>query len=262
MATIDDIAQRLARLEEREMNDTMEKLKEIDAKISRLKGDTLWRFIVQTILAPLTIVAVGLIVNWQIERNKAANDRIEAAREMIPLLFDNSPSKAFATERLLARIVDPEIADELHKIVSDHYNAEIETNLRNGDTATAAKVLAAAEKSGGEAGKNVVGTIGQDSARFLMLRRFNGKAADAAAMEREGFQHLLAGRYDDAIRAFASAEKIYPTYHSVYEIGRLLRERRSDLENPTARKEILARIEKTYMVPADLRPRFAATARE
>jgi len=256
MPTIEDLEQRLGKLEDRDKADVMAKLKEIDEKMSKLKGDNIWRFVVQTILAPLTIVAVGLIVNWQIERNKAANDRIEAAREMIPLLFDNSPDKAFATEALLATIIDPDIADELHKIVARHYSAVIQTSLASGDTATAAKVLAAAEHSGGEAATVVVDSIKQNNVDYKRLQSFTNKSSVAETKEREGFQNLLAGNYNGAISAFQAAEKAYPSYHSVYEIARILQSRRIDLDDPLRRREILKEIATSYMVPSDLRQKM------
>lgn len=258
MPTVEDLEQRLSKLEDRDKADVMAKLKEIDEKMSRLKGDNIWRFVVQTILAPLTIVAVGLIVNWQIERTKAANDRIGAAREMIPLLFDNSPDKAFATEALLARIIDPDIADELHKIVARHYSGVIQKSLASGDTATAARILAAAEHSGGEAATVVVDSVRQNNTKYWKLQSYTSKSSIAEGKEREGFQNLLAGNYDGAIQAFEAAEKAYPSYHSVYEIGRLLKSRRSELDDPVKRGEILNEIASSYMVPSDLRQKMKA----
>jgi hypothetical protein len=253
MATLDDLEQRLLRLEERDRADVMKRLQEIDAKVSKMKGESLWRFIVQVILAPLIIVAVGLIVNWQVERNKAENDRIAAAREMIPLLFDDSPDKAFATEKLLARIIDPEIADDLHEIVARHYVLVIQTSLATGDTATAARVLAAAENSGGAAADVVVDSLRRDVKSYAKIQKYADRSAVAGAKEREGFDNMLAGKFDAAILAFGEAEAVYPSYHSVYEIGRLLQNRRNDLSDAAGRKEVFQRIADLYLVPSDIR---------
>ena len=166
------------------------------------------------------------------------------------------------TEALLAKIIDPDIADELHNIVARHYASVIQKSLASGDTATAARVLAAAEHSGGEAATVVVDSIRQNNAEYHRLQSFWSKSSIAEAKEREGFQNLLTGNYDGAISAFQAAEKAYPSYHSVYEVGRILQRRRTDLDDPVKRNEILSDIARTHMVPADLRQKLATQKSE
>ena len=76
----------------------------------------------------------------------------------------------------------------------------------------------------------------------------------AAQKEREGFEYLLAGEYDRAIEAFEDTEVIYPAFHQVYEIGRLLRGNRSKLDIPDERRKIFNKIVKKYSweAPQDL----------
>jgi len=76
----------------------------------------------------------------------------------------------------------------------------------------------------------------------------------ATQKEREGFEYLLAGEYDRAIEAFEDAEVIYPSFHQVYEIRRLLRGNRSKLDIPNERRKIFDKIVKKYSweVPQDL----------
>ncbi len=76
----------------------------------------------------------------------------------------------------------------------------------------------------------------------------------AAERERQGFELILAGRYDEAIQAFTEAEDAYPTYHQVYEIGRLLSRNRTALADPAQRRAVLKRIVDEYgwNAPEDL----------
>lgn len=72
------------------------------------------------------------------------------------------------------------------------------------------------------------------------------KFQKASKSERDGFTALLEGRYDDSIAAFEEAERIYPAYHQVYEIGRLLREERNNLTEPEKRKQVFHKIVNKY----------------
>ena len=64
----------------------------------------------------------------------------------------------------------------------------------------------------------------------------------------------MAGEYDRAIEAFEDTEIIYPTFHQVYEIGRLLRGNRSKLDIPDERRKVFLEIVEKYSweAPRDL----------
>lgn len=79
------------------------------------------------------------------------------------------------------------------------------------------------------------------------------RSGTAASLEQEGFRALLDGRYDDATKAFDAAEAAYPTYHSVYEIGRELRAERDKLNDPQHRKEVINHILNTWRVPMEFK---------
>jgi hypothetical protein len=76
----------------------------------------------------------------------------------------------------------------------------------------------------------------------------------ASQKEREGFQNLIAGKYDDAIKSFQDSEGTYPGYHSVYELAKLIRSRRQDMNDESKRKEVFQLIldKYSYGVPSDL----------
>lgn len=85
-----------------------------------------------------------------------------------------------------------------------------------------------------------------------------GRADRAAAAERRGFQALLERDYETALRAFDQAREIWPEYHNVAEIGRLLRDWQDRLEGsngsawPRLYREILTKY--SWGLPEDLRP--------
>jgi tetratricopeptide (TPR) repeat protein len=82
----------------------------------------------------------------------------------------------------------------------------------------------------------------------------------ATAKERQGFEDLVAGRFDAAIAAFQEAESIYPSFHQVYEIARVLEKRRNDLKDEEARRRVLEHIvsELAWEAPDDLLARLKA----
>ena len=79
--------------------------------------------------------------------------------------------------------------------------------------------------------------------------------------ERQGFEYILSNNIDGAIRAFAKAEKIWPTYHNVSEIRDLLESKRpslgaaSETERDRVWQEIYGEILSKYSwgMPSDVR---------
>jgi len=76
----------------------------------------------------------------------------------------------------------------------------------------------------------------------------------ALEKEREGFQALIAGNYDGAMAAFQASEDAYNSFNNVYELARLLRSNKSQMNNPAKRKEVFQTIVKKYSfgAPRDL----------
>jgi predicted nucleic acid-binding Zn-ribbon protein len=56
--------------------------------------------------------------------------------------------------------------------------------------------------------------------------------------EREGFQNLIAGNYNSAIAAFQASEETYHTFHNLYDIARLLKQNKSQMNDPAMKKEV------------------------
>lgn len=85
----------------------------------------------------------------------------------------------------------------------------------------------------------------------------DSRTARAAAAERRGFQALLDRDVAAAIAAFDEARGIWPDYHNVAELGRVLRARRENLADPDSAawprlyRDILTHY--SWGLPADLR---------
>jgi hypothetical protein len=90
-----------------------------------------------------------------------------------------------------------------------------------------------------------------------------GKLQLAKDKEREGFQSLIDGDYDNASAAFQAAESSYNGYHNVYELARILRENKSQMSDPAKKKEIFQRIvrDHSYGAPPDLWERVKTIAK-
>lgn len=68
----------------------------------------------------------------------------------------------------------------------------------------------------------------------------------ALEYEEKGFQFLIKGEYEKAIESFESAEKVYTSFHQVYEIARLLKKEQANMANAFVRKEVFNRIINEY----------------
>jgi hypothetical protein len=95
--------------------------------------------------------------------------------------------------------------------------------------------------------------VGNDG--IAVIQKEKGFTQTAAEKEREGFLNLRDGKFDDALASFEAAEKIFPTYHNLYEISSLLRKEKTNFSNPESRKKILSQIVNEYSwgMPDDIK---------
>jgi len=90
--------------------------------------------------------------------------------------------------------------------------------------------------------------------RTAAVEAVSSRTQQAAAAERRGFEALLERDLTAAIAAFDEARRIWPDYHNVAELGRVLRSRladRADPDWPLLYREILTRY--SWGMPEDLR---------
>jgi hypothetical protein len=101
------------------------------------------------------------------------------------------------------------------------------------------------------------------STGIALITRAKNNLDEAAEKERDGFQALIDGNYSKAASAFEASEKAYPTYHWVYELGRLLKSHQSAWNDPSAMKPILQQIVSKYAygAPPDIFEQLRAKAK-
>jgi hypothetical protein len=235
---------------------------ELADRISKLEKEGKLKFFVQYLLSPLLIISVGTFINWRIEQGKAEAQRLELAQKMITTMFSGNADQAFATERLLTKVVDPDYAADLHQSVARYYQNKVDASIKQGDVEGAARIVSAARTIGGTAADQVVQSVDQNQTQKNTIQAYTSKSQEAAQKEREGFEKLITGDYDSAAASFEAAEQAYHSYHSAYEIAHLLRLRSADLNDPARRKAVLQEIvsRHAYGAPPDLLQRLRELA--
>lgn len=80
------------------------------------------------------------------------------------------------------------------------------------------------------------------SSAIEFIKQDNRNHAEADQHERDGFQKLIDGKFEDAKQEFAAAESAAPTIHNAFEIRNLLEAKKSDLADTNKRNEVLRQI--------------------
>ena len=227
---------------------------ELEVRLHKLESQSSLKFFVQYLLSPLLIISVGAFLNWNIERNKTENQRVELAQKMIPTLFSDKPQEAIATEKLMRKILDKEIADEFKDLVVKFNLAQLADGIKKGDIDGVNKQLSAAKTIGGDAANQIIDSVAQNPEQSNRIQELKSKAEKASEKEREGYLKLIEGDYESAITAFQDAENAFNSYHQAYEIVRFLKSRKQDLNDPMRRTAVFQEIVKTYSAyaPKDL----------
>jgi hypothetical protein len=117
---------------EDEMKTTEELAAEVEAisetveKLQR-ERDGFWRFALQYLISPLLVVVLGFVFSWRIEELKQAVEQsslsvkqAEAAQKMLNELFSDNPERTLIADRLMHKIVEKALADEISQIVKEY----------------------------------------------------------------------------------------------------------------------------------------------
>lgn len=231
---------------------------ELETRLVKIEKQSSSRFFIQYLLSPLLVLIVGATINYkvsnEIEKAKSDIQRIDLAQKMIPIIFAGNPDQAFATQRLINKVVDTKTAIELEDIITKYYKAKIETDLNTGNIQSAIKTIEAAKAIGGQSAEQVIQSVKEDKEKDKVIKTYSIKFQKASQKEREGFEALIAGKYDDAIKAFQDSESIYNSYHQVYELARLINDHKQEMIDENKRNEIFKLIidRYSYRAPQDL----------
>ncbi|MCP5107594.1 MAG: hypothetical protein GY950_29670 [bacterium] len=221
----------------------MEEIKKIEKRLEKLEKQSFARFFIQYIFSPLLLIIIGALLNWQLEHKKSEIQKLQLAQEMVSTLFTVDAHRAFITQKLINKVLDKELSDEIAQTLEEYYKRKVEKYIEDEDFEAAEKIISAAESIYGELAKELKKVTKTEKAEEKI-----DKVKIASAKERKGFEYLLDGKYNEAIKAFDSAEKAYPTFHQVYEIARYLSKLKKEgiLGAPGTRKLIFKKIISEY----------------
>jgi hypothetical protein len=132
----------------------MPDLHDLEKRIDSLeKGKDSWiRFSMQYLLTPVLLLLITVLFNNQIENAKRDFQkveleikRIDTTQKFMTELFSGTPHRAFMAERLMSKVLDEKLAEEISDIVVKFYSVKIEESLSQKDMKKAADIKSAAE---------------------------------------------------------------------------------------------------------------------
>jgi len=115
-------------------------IEELESRIKDLEKDSNRRFLLQYLIYPLILAAMGYYFNHQIETAKLETQRIQIAQALLPSLFQGNHSQALATEKMISRVVSKDLADDLNSITEDYYTSKLNIELKAGNMDAAANI--------------------------------------------------------------------------------------------------------------------------
>lgn len=231
----------------------MAELDEIRQRVERLEKDSMRKMLVQFLVYPGILLLIGSYFSRKIEAQKLDVQRIQITQSLLPSLFSENHSQALATELIVSK-VEPELADDLHKLTASYYESKVKSDISKGQVESADSIVSAAKSVGGPAAAQIIAAV----AAAPQTQQAIDKFALARQKERDGFQALLNGKFAEAQQDFEQSEAAYNGYHQVYEIARVLRTslkaNPKSFDDPAAKKKILEKIiQEDYRgAPADL----------
>ncbi len=192
--------------------------------------DSLGRFRILSEVSPDAVVTSVTSVSGKITGELATGQKLSA---------EQATTITQSLSELGKRTVAVSILrDALYRL--EEFN--VNSNGRMMDTATyklfleilkSAQTIANAEQEG-EKAKTAEKELEKEKEVTKQLMPKGGaseKYTIASQWEEKGFNLLLSDNIDGAIEAFKEAEKIYPTYHNVYELQKVLTENKKKLAN-------------------------------
>lgn len=201
------------------------------------------RFFVQYLLSPIIVVVIGVVVNWQIEQDRKEVQQIKIAQSMLSTLFSEDEFKTMATKRLMDKVLqDDELKTEIGSIVTDYMNSKFIASAKEGDYEKAVSVYMAVKDVGGDVGEVIATKIKEKEEANSVFSKYEV----AKLNEEEGFSALMAEDYNIAIEKFKKAYDVYPRYHSVSEIYRLLMRNKDKMDDDDTKNKVIKKIVENY----------------
>lgn len=227
---------------------THAELEKLDSRVGKLESQTFLK-----ILMPGAIALIGTLLTayfgWQatqlkaeIDRSSTALRRFEVAEKFLPDIFSGDLRKAVAAQRMVVVVV-PEFGSVIDSLLREAFAQQIVNSSRAGASDEAYQILADANA----VAPTLSRALGESARKAGIDPNRASGYAQATDSERRGFEQILAGDREGALRSFQAAERAYPGLHNVSEISRVLRESPGIAPSqPESRRETLARIVSQY----------------
>jgi len=202
---------------------------------------TTWLSVISTVIT-LGLSVGAFFLNYQIQqldaKNKEITSNLESAKLAIQKLEVERKLKQTDFELVAKSLPDLLKEDPANRSLKINFitlilGTEEANKLFAGLATSQNKTLA----SICEEGTNIV-----QKQKKIQVTAYD----QAVSLERQGFDALIQGDFEQAIAAFKSAEETYPQFHSVYEIANLLQQNKDELKDANKRKSILREIAENY----------------
>ncbi len=240
-------------MSEDQFNSVLDRVYQLEqTDLRRVVQNRAW-FIIQFFILLVVILVIGYYFYQHLdnEMQEVKQTQARILSKLKELKKDNKLSAKIAAQIVNQIENDEQVRTAIKKVVTDNFQGIIEETPLTEE---------ATEKS-----ETVNEQVTDDSVKKDQAAPQSTINSEAASkFEAQGFTYLLAGEFDKAIEAFDKSENSYPTYHQVYEISRLLRKERANLDNPEKRKQIFQQIvnEMPYGAPPEMLDQLKKLANE
>lgn len=199
----------------------------LEKRVQKLESER-WEKWAQGAIVPIVLLVLGAWLNdtlqkgnEAIEQTRVTSQQVDVAQKMLAGMFDGNATKAFATARLMRKVVDSLVAREVDSVLTAYYAEKVRESVQAGQLDSAAAIVAAAQVVGGsKSGSELNAAVGIAGVRTV--QRYVSKTDSVRALESSGFVALSKGDVVAAHTAFQKAEATYPGYRISYEMERLL----------------------------------------
>jgi tetratricopeptide (TPR) repeat protein len=216
----------------------MPEIDQLEKRVAKLERGGAGRFVVQYLLSPILVLALGFYFNLRLEQTKSEIERVEVAHKMINTALGGDYEKSFITLRLVDVVLDPELAGQIKDAVIGYYERKLAASLEEGRPEEAVEIIQAARGVAEETARELEQSLPKAEEDGREVDRLRN-AEQAAQFNAHGFELLASGRYEDALENFRQAEEAYPTYGAAYEITELLERNINRMRDPDVEQRVL-----------------------
>ncbi len=179
----------------------MATIEELTDRINRLESEQRgkWRFVFQYLAGPLLLLIIGYFLNQSLEGAKqeflqlqVEVNQIEAAQKMLTEIFSDVPERAFIADRLMSKLVDEALSNEISDIVQQYYSQKLDRPLSNKALQDVDGIVSAAEAIGGRAAESIKSQLREKRyyvvVASLIPEKRNEAISRAEVLRRKGYE--------------------------------------------------------------------------